>query len=83
MNPAILLFARYFRFSSEQYPLSARTSFGFCPDCSWMVSISGTHLPFIVGPLRDRLTDDQLPSGLDRQLGVVALHESIRPFQDA
>src|SRR5260370_153643 len=41
-NPSILLFARYFRFSSEQYPLSVRTSSGFCPDCSWIALISGT-----------------------------------------
>src|SRR6266478_5410901 len=41
-NPSILLFARYFRFSSEQYPLSVRTSSGLCPDCSWIASISGT-----------------------------------------
>src|SRR5947199_5174831 len=41
-NPSILLFARYFRFSSEQYPLSASTSSGFCPDCSWIAWINGT-----------------------------------------
>src|SRR5260370_1110066 len=43
-NPSILLFARYFRFSSEQYPLSVRTSSGFCPDCSWIALIRGLCL---------------------------------------
>jgi hypothetical protein len=41
-NPAIFLFFRYFRFSSEQYPLSAITSGGFCPDCSSIFSSNGT-----------------------------------------
>jgi hypothetical protein len=33
--------------------------------------------------MRDGLSHDQLQSGLDRHLGVVALHGSIRPFHDA
>ena len=56
----IFFFSRYFRFASEQYPLSVMTSCGFCPACSsiaftvgascclslvaWLTPVSYTHL---------------------------------------
>ena len=40
-NPSIFLFFKYCRFFSEQYPLSAITSCGFCPDCSSIFSTNG------------------------------------------
>ena len=39
------------------------------------------HLLFIVGGGRDRLSYNELKVRLDRDLRVVALHESIRPLQ--
>ena len=82
-NPLIFLLFRYFRFSSEQYPLSATTSFGFCPDCSSYPLQQQHQLLFIIRSLRDLLPYDQLKDRFDGDLRVVALRESIRPFQNA
>jgi hypothetical protein len=41
------------------------------------------HLLFIVGGLCHGLPHNQLEKRLDRNLRVVPLHESIRPFHDA
>ena len=72
------LFARYFRFSSEQYPLSARTSSGLCPDCSWIASISGTtcclSLAACVTRYQSR-SEFQLPLRPDRQFVVSDIRE--------
>jgi hypothetical protein len=41
------------------------------------------QLPFIIRGLRDLLPDDQLNGRFDGDLRVVALHKSLRSFQNA
>src|SRR5581483_1989515 len=42
-HPLMLCLLKYRKFCSEQYPVSASTSCGFCPLCSSIFSIIGTN----------------------------------------
>ena len=64
---SISCFSRCSRFCSEQYPLSANNSSGFCPDCLFNGFHHRRHLLLVVGFLRDRLRNNQLRSCFPRR----------------
>src|SRR6266436_3012623 len=81
MKPSIFFFSKYFRFASEQYPLSVITSCGVCPAC-WRMA-SSVRLLFIIAGLRHPLPHNPLQIWFHRNLGVVGLHKPVGPGHDA